>query len=789
MARNRNRGKNRNNRNNQRRNRQQPPAQIQPPAKPEISQPEQSIRNEHEQALTVAQEENVDRPQVGDVPKPEGADAEALWVMVQEARDLYCEVRRRYESRNQELDTRIAKLGEQEQSITARGEELDTRESELAEEHTALDKRDGDASERERTLLDRETDIRQREINAERGFIKERQEMLSQLDEEREALRAELAEKWQASEARLKEREEALDERGDRLAGEQREMANFKRRLGYQEADLEESRADLDDRAERRAAAIREKFEHHNRSLAAQLAQARGDRDRYGEMLRQREDADRKFGQRTPDDVLRELNALRAENDKLQAELAERPDATAAARLADLEDEREAWQAQRADLSRQVSEYRQHRARADIDATERETQRDVIASLKSQRELLHKAHEELRAEVEDLHRRSEARTPFPACAGMDEDPELQSEQPLETESLELRTFVDDLQHRIAATPSAPLFYSLPDLRSFIGGLAMGRLILLQGISGTGKTSLPVAFARAAGTQAAEIKVQAGWRDPQDLLGHYNTFEKRFHETEFLKALYQAGTSRWRDTIQVVLLDEMNLSHPEQYFSDLLSTLELPEEDQHLELMTHSVAATPALLDKGGKLRIPPNVWFVGTANHDETTMDFADKTYDRSHVMEFPVRPERFEVQNAPPRRPVSFSALQAAFNEAIHQRRGRASAEEAIGFLDSEVRDRLARDFQVGWGPRLIRQMHRYVPVVVAAGGTVGEATDHMLAMRLLRKIENRHDNRPECVDALKQRIQESWPALDEESKPAKSIELLDSELRRLGQTPESDV
>ena len=163
---------------------------------------------------------------------------------------------------NRELEARTAELGEQEQSITARGEELDTRESELAEERTALDKRDGEASERERTLLDRETDIRQRETNAERGFIKERQEMLSQLDEAREAFRSELAEKWQASEARLKEREDALDERDDQLAGERRELANVKRRLGYEQAELEELRADLDDRAERRAAAIREKLEH-----------------------------------------------------------------------------------------------------------------------------------------------------------------------------------------------------------------------------------------------------------------------------------------------------------------------------------------------------------------------------------------------------------------------------------------------------------------------------------------------------------------------------------------------
>ena len=83
---------------------------------------------------------------------------------------------------------------------------------------------------------------------------------------------------------------------------------------------------------------------------------------------------------------------------------------------------------------------------------------------------------------------------------------------------------------------------------------------------------------------------------------------------------------------------------------------------------------------------------------------------------------------------------------------------------------------------------MRRYVPVVVAAGGTVGEATDHMLAMRLLRKLQHRHDNRDGHIEMLKQRIRESWPALDGNSEPTKSISLLDSELRRLGQEPEND-
>ena len=82
MAKNRNRGKNRNKGGNQRRGRQQPRAQNQPLAKPETSQPEQLIKNEHEQALTVAQEESLERPLVRDEPKPEGTDIDALWDVV-----------------------------------------------------------------------------------------------------------------------------------------------------------------------------------------------------------------------------------------------------------------------------------------------------------------------------------------------------------------------------------------------------------------------------------------------------------------------------------------------------------------------------------------------------------------------------------------------------------------------------------------------------------------------------------------------------------------------------------
>ena len=235
---------------------------------------------------------------------------------------------------------------------------------------------------------------------------------------------------------------------------------------------------------------------------------------------------------------MNEIETLRARYDELRTQLAERPDTDAGARLAELEREQETWQADRVDLSRQVSELKRRLAYSDADANEREVQRNVIASLESQRKLLHSAHKQIRSEIDDLRNRNEATSPFPACTAMDADSALQSAEPMSDDVGDLEAFVEDLQHRIASDPERPdtLYYTLADLRSFLGGLAMGPLVLLQGISGTGKTSLPREFARAVGTKADVIEVQAGWRDPQDLVGHYNAFEKKFYEKKFLQAL-------------------------------------------------------------------------------------------------------------------------------------------------------------------------------------------------------------------------------------------------------------
>jgi hypothetical protein len=176
------------------------------------------------------------------------------------------------------------------------------------------------------------------------------------------------------------------------------------------------------------------------------------------------------------------------------------------------------------------------------------------------------------------------------------------------------------------------------------------------------------------------------------------------------------------------------------------------------------------------------VWFIGTANQDETTKDFADKTYDRAHIMEFPRHREQFspERPNIPAGK-ISFAQMQGAFNQAIQQHS--ASGEEAIRILDGKLRSPL-EDLEIGWGNRLETQLRCYVPVLVACGGSVSEGLDTILAHKLLRKVKGRFDISADELSKLKSRIASVWsehPSL-KLAKPDRSNDLITAELRRLG-------
>lgn len=288
-----------------------------------------------------------------------------------------------------------------------------------------------------------------------------------------------------------------------------------------------------------------------------------------------------------------------------------------------------------------------------------------------------------------------------------------------------------------------LYYDERTIRTFIAGFASSRLMILEGLSGTGKSSLPRAFQDFIGSHTITVPVQSSWKDRNDLLGFYNDFKKQYKETEFLKALYKATSDP--NNIYVIVLDEMNLSRIEYYFADLLSVLEKPVEEWKIELISDYASITPnqdawPKLISEGKLQICDNTWFIGTANRDDSTFIITDKVYDRSVVLTFDKKGEKEKVSYAPPIKMNNedFQRLLARakrFTDSKSETRFR----EMLSNLDEWVRDL----FQITFGNRIANQLEKFVPVYLACGGTVDEAVDVMFSRKVLRKLEGIYDEK----------------------------------------------
>ncbi|MBR7095982.1 MAG: hypothetical protein IKC73_07170 [Clostridia bacterium] len=275
-----------------------------------------------------------------------------------------------------------------------------------------------------------------------------------------------------------------------------------------------------------------------------------------------------------------------------------------------------------------------------------------------------------------------------------------------------------------------LYYEEKVVRTLFAGLASTKLILLQGISGTGKTSLPYAMGKFFENDATIVSVQPSWRDRTELFGYYNEFSRRFNETEVLRTIYEAA---WNDDVNVIILDEMNIARVEYYFAEMLSIMEMPDPNEwRIEIVPSSWENDPVKLTDG-KLRIPQNIWYIGTANNDDSTFSVSDKVYDRALTINIDNKGIPFEAPDTPPSR-ISFSSVEALYRQAVLDHPLEERYLTMIEDLDSYV----IKKFRVAFGNRIMKQMKVFVPAYVACGGTVVEAIDHILATKVFRKFES---------------------------------------------------
>lgn len=280
-----------------------------------------------------------------------------------------------------------------------------------------------------------------------------------------------------------------------------------------------------------------------------------------------------------------------------------------------------------------------------------------------------------------------------------------------------------------AASKLKLYYKERLIRTFVAGLASTRLVILQGISGTGKTSLAYAWGKFMKQDSCVASVQPSWRDRTDLFGYFNEFTKKFNETELLKEMYIAD---YTDDVYTVILDEMNLSRVEYYFAEMLSILEMPDKKEWIiEIVPNTWSTDPKKL-MHGKIQVPPNMWYIGTINNDDSTFAVTDKVYDRAMPIDInekgePFTPEDIDAQN------VNYTYLEGLFTDAMENF---AMSDEILEKIE-KMDDFVIKHFRIAFGNRIVAHMKKFVPVYVACGGTEVEGVDYFIAKKILRKFE----------------------------------------------------
>lgn len=252
--------------------------------------------------------------------------------------------------------------------------------------------------------------------------------------------------------------------------------------------------------------------------------------------------------------------------------------------------------------------------------------------------------------------------------------------------------------------------------------------VLTGLSGTGKTQLALKYAEALTGAAGEsnekvctIPVQPGWHDPTQLLGYVNPLaESRYEPTEFLQFLIRASTNPGEP--HVCVLDEMNLSHPEQYLAPILSAMERNGGDIPL----HGGGDAYGI---PSSIAYPPNLVLIGTVNMDETTMGISDKVLDRAFTLEF----WDIDVDAWP----------------GWDQSRIEESAKESVKQILKLLMDVLSpARLHFGW--RVIAEVVQFMALRQEQNATLSmsDALDRVIYAKVLPKL--RGDDSRRCRDAL---------------------------------------
>ena len=165
---------------------------------------------------------------------------------------------------------------------------------------------------------------------------------------------------------------------------------------------------------------------------------------------------------------------------------------------------------------------------------------------------------------------------------------------------------------------------------------------------------------------------------------------------------------------------------------MLSILEMPNKDEWIvELVSSSWKTDPKRI-KEGKLKIPPNCWYIGTINNDDSTFMVTDKVYDRAMPIDITDKGQVFEPIDTEAQ-DINYSYLDKLFQEGIQNNQ---MSEDTLNKIE-EMDNYVIKHFRIAFGNRIVMHMKKFVPIYVACGGDEVSGVDYFLARKVLRKFE----------------------------------------------------
>ncbi len=608
------------------------------------------------------------------------------------------------------LDKRESSIAKREMMVLADFMAIEAEKTKQTEREKAIiiaeQKRDAGFSD-ERAALSNELRDKRTQVAAEVSNAREKQ--ISELEEEvarlrahrlakvseaenaeRERIRAEIAKERQAwtkqqDDARkelsterteLEKQMGALSAAKSEIEGRKIEFETEERRLERKEQRLEQQwqkrNAKLDDEVEDQVAERRKSLELAESSFKEENARLRESLRIQTGLISTFEQLKQQLGGKDPAEILRELNSQTDVLKRLRAELATRPTEEMRERNQVLESEAKNQKARADELSRQVANN--EAAIAEV-ADLRRKNSELNAENKSlgQKASIfegsaNEAHSELNrlraayerpAEVEARHKEIEI-PHFSASKAM---------PPVKADIDEM-TWLTGIGN---ACNTYGLHFNPRILKAFHTALKTAEwspLTILAGVSGTGKSELPRLYSHFGGIYFEPLSVQPNWDSQESMLGFFNSIDNKFDAQPVLRFLAQSqkpwsdGYPGLSEAVCLVLLDEMNLAHPELYFAEFLSKLELRRGRKG-----EDVPFLPVKIGAGMqpyKLPLGRNVLWAGTMNQDETTKSLSDKVIDRSIIINFP-RPT--ELKRRLKLTPLDDKNLGPALNKSSWQR------------------------------------------------------------------------------------------------------------------------